>query len=283
VTRTPNLLPWLATIVATTAAAAPCVSGLPLARVDSVEAAAGEPVPQRLAPDGTRSPLKAYDWLCGGDRLEIRGQARVVVVFPNGVASTFTKDSNPAIGAAPADTGGRGPLDLLGEVFDRLRGPRQQIALFSQARDPGQTQPPLQADRLLPAGPQRLPPGYRRVALMWSGGPAIVTVATALPRQVSSGRRAYAVVEWSADEAPSALALLDQTLAWPLRFDGPVPAGSADARLAEALRLLRDGPADRRLFALSEVAGLAAQGHFAAEELWAAARSGELQEALGLR
>jgi hypothetical protein len=262
----------------TWSAAAPCAASLPTARVERVEVPSGEKAPQRVAANGSRSTVKVYDWLCPGDRFDIQGEARVAAVLAGGTEQVFSKGAAGPMAAVALLRRAPGLIDLLGDVLDRLHGARQPIALFNQARDPGQVQPSLQADPLLPQEPQSLPPGYARVVLLWRGGPAIVSVQLegAPVATVSSGRRAYASIELPPDPSHLTLRLLDQGIAWQVSFDAPPPAADAVSRLEQALQILRDGPIQRRLFALSELALLGSQGNFAAEQLWAAARSGEL-------
>lgn len=269
------------------AAHAACPSGLPVARVERIDAAPAAAAPARVAGDGSRAPLRPYDWLCPGDRIELNGAQRLVAVGAGGAELVFAPGSMPALPPPAAAPAARSPglVDLAAEVLDRLAGARKPIALFNQARDPGQTQPPLQADPLLPAGEQRLPRSTARAALLWRGGPALLVVQAdgQAAQTVSSGRRAYAVVELPRDAPGLLLRTLDNDLQWPITWtDEAVPA-DADQRLRQALQLLRDGAPQRRLFALSELAALSAQGSFAAQQLWAAARSGELADALGLR
>lgn len=266
-------------------AQAACPSGLPLARIERIEAPATGAAPQRVAIDGTRSALRSYDWLCAGDRIELQGATRIVAMLAGGAEQVFAPGAALSLPAPAAARAAPGLADLASEALDRLRGARKPIALFNQARDPGQTQPPLLADALLPPGEQRLPSGTLRAALLWRGGPAIVGVqAEAMAASsVSSGRRAYAVVELPRDAPGLVLRTLDQELAWRIVWTTDAVPSDADERVQQALRLLREGAPQRRLFALSELAALAAQGHFAAEQLWAAARSGELADALGVR
>jgi hypothetical protein len=285
------LLMAAAAMVALLAAAAPaqaaCPHGLPIGRIDRVEAPADGPVPQQVAADGRRMPARVYQWLCAGDRFELAGSAQVVAVLAGGVTQTFHAGAPGPVSGGAAATGGPRMLDVLSQALDRLAAPRKPIALFSQARDPGQAQPPLVADPLLPAGPQKLPPGTTQVTLLWRGGPGIVALLGEGGRPlgtVSSGRRAYATVALPAGGTPTALRLADQDLAWPLVWAGDLPDLQRlpdDEAVAASVAMLRDGPADRALWALSELARRAAQGHFAAEQLWAAARSGELAAALG--
>jgi hypothetical protein len=178
-----------------------------------------------------------------------------------------------------------GDFAVVTSVFGRLGPNCLPIAPFDQARSPNQVQPPLKADPLLPTGPQRLPLEFPKVAVLWQGGPCIVTMQATDSAVVttSSGRRAFALVE-----LPRAtrmrLGLLGQDLSWPVVRDLPSDrlATDVDERVARAVQTLRAGPADERLYALSKLALLAAHGHFAAEELLAAARSNELAKALGL-
>jgi hypothetical protein len=276
---------WLA--AAGAPARAGCVDGLPVGRIDRIEAPAGGPAPQHVSADGRRGPAQVYQWLCAGDRFELVGTTQVVAVLAGGVVQTFHAGApGPVAGPAPA-RGMPHMLDVLSQAMDRLGAARKPIALFSQARDPGQPQPPLVADPLLPAGPQKLPPGTGSVALLWRGGPGIVALlgeGDKLLGTVSSGRRAYATVALPAGSPPAVLRLADQDVAWPLVWTTELPdlpRLPADEAVAASVAVLRDGPPDRALWALSELVRRAAQGHFAAEQLWAAARSGELAAALG--
>lgn len=269
------------------AAHAACPLGLPVARVERIDLTPAATAPQRVASDGSRAPLRPYDWLCPGDRIELNSAQRLVAVGAGGAELVFAPGAMPALPPPTVVPAVRSPglVDLAAEVLDRLAGARKPIALFNQARDPGQTQPPLQADLLLPAGEQRLPRGTVRAALLWRGGPALLIVqADGLAAQtVSSGRRAYAVVDLPRDAPGLVLRTLDQDLEWPITWTDEAVPTDTDQRLRQALQLLRDGAPQRRLFALSELAALSMQGHFAAQQLWAAARSGELADALGLR
>jgi hypothetical protein len=274
---------------ATMPARAACVTGLPLGRVERVEAPAEGPAPLHLAADGHRQPARTYQWICEGDRFELAGGAKVVAQLAGGVLHTFHAAAPGPLPAPAAARGGPGVLGALSQALDRLGAARKPIALFAQARDPGQPQPPLTADPLLPAGPQKLPPGTAEVSLLWRGGPGIVALVGEGGRALgnaSSGRRAYATVALPAGTAITALRLADQDVSWSLAWSNELQDAANlpdDEAVAASLAVLRDGPADRSLWALSELARRAAKGHYAAEQLWAAARSGELPAALAAR
>lgn len=267
--------------LATPAWAAACRSGTPLGRIDRIEPPDAQPAPVHIDADNRRSIAQPFDWLCTGDAIEITGSAVVVASFARGEPRRFAAgrsrvdDSAAQRGAAP------GLLDFLNDIFGKLQGPRKPIAVFNETRAPGQKQPVLIADALLPAGSQLIPTSYRAVALLWRGGPALISVSAAgKTTRINSGRRAYAVLELPATAVPVKLALLDQTIGWTVTRGGVAPATDDAARLQDALQILRAGPDNRRLFALSEIAALSASGNYAAEQLWTAARSGELALAL---
>lgn len=86
--------------------------------------------------------------------------------------------------------------------------------------------------------------------------------------------------------------LQDQGTDWHVQVSArsPVPPGMSEpdptatsARLIRAIWILKEGSVGWRLFALSELAKMSEAGYFAAEELWAAACSGELDAALKTR
>ncbi|MFM9914942.1 MAG: hypothetical protein ACKVOX_03960, partial [Rhizobacter sp.] len=80
--------------------AAACVSGLPAGRIERVEAPASAAAAMRLAADGKRSPVQAYDWLCAGDLFELAAGVRVVAVLASGTERVFTASSPGPVPAA---------------------------------------------------------------------------------------------------------------------------------------------------------------------------------------
>lgn len=261
-----------------------CRSGLPLGRIDRIEPPDAQPAPVHVGADNRRSIAQPFDWLCPGDAIEITGSATVVASFARGEQRRFGAGRNSVDAGASTRGAAPGLLDFLNDVFGGLQGPRKPIAVFNETRAPGQKKPELSVDPLLPAGAQLVPATYHTVVLLWRGGPGIVSVAAAgKATRVNSGRRAYTLLDLPDGNAPIKLALLDQTIEWNVTRGGAAPAADSATRLQDALQILRAGPDNRRLFALSEIATLSATGNYVAEQLWAAARSGELSEVLRKR
>lgn len=258
---------------------AACRDGLPIGRVESVAQPPEARAPQRIEADGSKIPVRAYQHVCAKDRFEIEGPSRIIITTANGVELTL--DSQRKIVPAAENERTTPNLQFLGKLLDQLQGPAARIPYFNQSRDPttdAATQ--LSPHSLLPLGKQSLPRGYKRVAVLWEGGAAQIVYqrAAVTLEKFDSGRRAFAIL--TLPEVGGTLRVGAKSLSWPIAFDAPpVPKDQLD-RLNNAVLILRSGPSEFRLLALSELSTLSNDGMFAAEEIWTAALTGRLSQAL---
>jgi hypothetical protein len=180
-------------------------------------------------------------------------------------------------------------------IFDRLDEQFAQLyhaILGAEKGDPPQfpvgrskdapPPPPIRADPLLPEGRQLLPPGTAKAALIWRDGAATLLVTGAGRRAtIASDGFSFAQVPLPGPEARIEASGGGRTLRWSVEPGGAPPgppwqagAGrglSSAQRLVRALWLLREGPAEWRLFALTELAELNLEGDVLGEEAWTAA------------
>lgn len=245
---------------------------------------------------GERLPAALFLLLCDGDRLELTGTATVSAVV-NGQEQTFTAKSGDRVLRGGSQTtfhaaeapGFFAKLSAIAHAV--LTTPQRAIPVYLSARGGSQVDTTPRADPLLPIGDQYLPKGYRKIALIWRGGTGTLDVTAASQPVFHPGtdHHAYAVFDAPQDPVGFRVALSGQPLTWsvkyaasppsPLGVDGGSIRSSAD-RLARALWILDGGPSQWRAFALSEIAALADSGNFVAGELWQAARTGTLSDAI---
>lgn len=237
--------------------------------------------------DGGTVPARSLVRLYQGDRVVVAGANTRLTLFIAGADTpvAVTRANSPFVvrgrsgGSSPGFVGRTlASLDLL---FNR---PRMAIATTTEARGPGDV---LTASPFLPAGPQRLPQGARRLVVLWSGPASLVQISQAgQTREWTSAPFASTLVDAPA-EGDFDIVLPGDALGWsvsrvaedqsPRAPSAPQASGLApDERLANAIWMLVEGGAEWRLFALSEVADLA-QTDYGAARLLAAIRAGEIQ------
>ena len=244
---------------------------------------------------GERVAAAPFLLLCDSDRLELTGTATVSAVV-NGEDRTYTAQSGDRVlrGGSqttfhPAAPGVLAKLNAI--VHAVLTTPQRAIAVYVYARGGSPSDATPRPDPLLPVGEQYLPKGYRKMALVWRGGTGslVVTPASQPAVRPDTNHHAYAVFDAPQDPAGFQVALSGQPLAWSVKYTGspPSPPGvdggsirSSGDRLARALWILDEGPSQWRAFAFSEIASLADSGSFVAGEVWHAARSGALSDAI---
>lgn len=219
-------------------------------------------------------PAVKVDLQVGGDRMTIprtrtRGTARYVVPARPGGFFSRLEDAY---------------LSGWRWIFAAdLPGP----AVYTRVRNGDRPSASLRADPVLPAGPQRLPGGSRQAVAIWRGGAAIVELhAEGAVRPVNSEGFAFAEIPLAGAPGQVRISLRGQDLGWDVTVGGNAPPtpwaapgagqGLSDAqRTARASWLLREGPIEWRLFAVTEIRELAAAGDFPASALWAALISRE--------
>lgn len=237
-----------------------------------------------------------YQWLYEGDRIEITGDAEVLVSLAKGEKRVFTQNTNgislheQTINDIHKNQSSiSGKIEIAVGVWKRLEGNRKSIPYFNKVRGSTQNLVILK-DPLLPSGLQYLPANYDQIALLWKGGPATV-ISTSVEKTIEtpSENWSYLVMPISMNQSENIIRLKNQDISWHIKVAStiPVPQGLNESdlttslsQLARALWILKEGPEEWRLFALSELARLARIGFFPAEELWKAALSGELVSAL---
>lgn len=277
---------WTATLalVGWLLIAGPSAAGaLPAARVIAVQPADAA---QIVDAKGARRPVRHGSLLYPGDRIVFLKPGRIEATFGQ-QRRTLTPESDLTIAGRPAGRAGARDVDYV-EGFKRLISqPRQTIAMFPFLRDGGEQPPPRTASPLLPTGLQKVTAQTVRLAFIWRDGPALLTVGQGkAAKQVNSGQAATILVTPPPGARRFAVSMVGEpSLAWTVEVVEAAPAppwfapdepASEEQRLVRALWLLREGPPEWRLFALSEIAALAEAGVFTASEIWQAAQSGQL-------
>jgi hypothetical protein len=155
-------------------------------------------------------------------------------------------------------------------------------AVYTRVRAGEKASAILRPDPLLPVGLQRLPEGAERATLIWLGGSAAVEIGTMTgSRFVNSEGFAFADLPLADVGRQARITLPGPDLAWDVLIGGepPLPpwwTAAAGAPASEAQRavraawLLREGPSEWKLFAISELRELARSDHFPSAALWAA-------------
>lgn len=159
-----------------------------------------------------------------------------------------------------------------------------------RSQQPGAPTP--RALGFLPGGEQFIDVSTRGIAAVWRGAPATARLSLdgRVIEQTDTGLGWW--VRFPVDAATGAYRLeLDDPggLHWAIRRTSPVPAPPwmtdsgprSDAqRLVRALWILRGDQQTWKLFAISEIATMADDGHFLALQLWRAVLSGEIEDLL---
>ncbi len=245
---------------------------------------------------GERLNAYNYQLIYEGDRIHIPDSSQVIVSLAKGEKQTFTQDTNHL-----SITGKT--LKAIHEDKDKWHEKIESVKiiwkLFETSRVPiprlstvrgSVTKLRLSEDRLLPSGTQYLPTGYDQIALLWRGGPAIVAITTTSENiEINTKHSAYLVAPISGNPSEIKVKLANHTIEWLIQLGKtpptvpglpePKPESTAE-RLISAVWILKQGPKEWRLFALTELARLADAGYFPAEELWHAALSGELTKSI---
>lgn len=151
--------------------------------------------------------------------------------------------------------------------------------------------PTIQAHPLLPVGSQRFPADQASIAVAWEGPTPFVELRNAEGLISSSRLRPpeNLVVLQRGRVKGNATLVVGEQLSYPLRFvdrsaikEPPWmdrPSVSDDERVARAIWLLLEGPADLRLFALTELNELQGSS-FAAERMLEWVRKGRYAEGM---
>jgi len=247
-------------------------------------------------PPQERVSAFVYQWLYEGDRIEITGDAEVFVSLAKGEKRVFTQNTNGISlheqtinNIHKYQNSIPGKVEIAIGVWRALEKKRKYIPYFNKVRGSIQNLV-ITEDPILPSGLQYLPADYDQIALLWKGGPATVISTTAEKvTEMRSENWSYLVMPVSGNQSENIVRLQNQDISWHIKIASttPAPQGinesdltSPSSQLARAVWILKEGPGEWRLFALSELARLSQRGVFSAEELWKAALSGELVSAL---
>lgn len=264
------------------AQAAPVQAGVQGFAGKVIGAQSAGPADIRLKHEGREAPLAAYALIFPGDVITVTGAGSRVQLVIRGERISVTAANSPYVvrqsGAGKSSARDDDYLSLLKIIWG---GPRKAIPVYPKVR--GDTPAPVLTNvGFLPATPQRIPLNYGPLALVWSGGPGPVRVAG---RMVDPGDdRAWAVVPNSLTRGTAVLTVGGK-LSWRIETtDAPPPVPpwfepgqtslTSAQRIVRAAWILNEGPGQWRLFALSEIAGLAGEDPVA-DVLWSAIRAGE--------
>ncbi|MBX7247759.1 MAG: hypothetical protein K1X35_01765 [Caulobacteraceae bacterium] len=269
----------------TTAVQAQAVSAA--GQVDSVFGArsSGDVILRR---NGQTLAVRDYMYLQPGDTIIVTSPDVAVRIYVGGEASPrrINRANSPfRVPAAAARQPSAGAASMLASLDYLFTDRRRPIPVYTRSRGPGDPPPVVEAQPLLPAGPQLLPRSANRIALAWLGAPGDVAIeADGKTSRISNPAQNWLVLT-QPGTAAFKLSVADTALGWDVRLvdDSAVPAppwGALSQRPSDADRLARavwllSGPGEWRLFALSELEALSGS-NFAAQRLWHAVRSGEL-------
>lgn len=247
-------------------------------------------------PPQERIAAFVYQWLYEGDRIEITGNAEVLVSLAKGEKRVFTQNTNEislheqTVNDIHKNQNSiPGKIEIAIGVWKALERQRKSIPYFNKVRGSAQNLV-VQEDPLLPSGLQYLPADYDQIALLWKGGPATaISTTTEKVTEMRSENWSYLVMPVSGNQSENIVRLQNRDISWHIKIASTIPAPqginesdltSPSSQLARALWIIKEGSGEWRLFALSELARLSKMGVFSAEELWKAALSGELVSAL---
>jgi hypothetical protein len=253
---------------------------------------AGSTFPLILHRDGSREPARAPALIYAGDHIHLAAGQQLAV----NLGGTYTVIKAPM--NQPRDylveDPHRGVSAGLMAFYSALENvfvhPQVVRAVPVIARDEHGRPLPSRADPLVPVGRQFVPRDQALIAVIWSGPAAAAhLVRPGHPDEASHpGTGGWATFAVGNLDGPATVALSGAPLAWQIDISEAIPgppgiaAGGAltpGDRLARAIWLLRDGPPEWRLFAISEIAALA-PSDFIANELWDAAQKGALDAAV---
>jgi hypothetical protein len=168
-----------------------------------------------------------------------------------------------------------------------ITGDKPDPAYYPKAKGPNdRPASPIVASLLLPEGVQYLPDSQSSATFLWEKGRATLRVASGGMDEVDSTPLSFATMQFP--NGPNDISAVGETSAlhWRIQRRNAIPSPpwqstigdsrSPEQRLVRAVWLLRDGPQEWRLFALSELSDLSQSGSYAADQLWAAAVGGSL-------
>jgi len=248
-------------------------------------------------PNEERINAFVYQFIYSGDRIIIIDDTEVLVTIARGEKKVFTKQTNDQViyeqtvdEMRNKQNSFSGVVEMAIDIWKKLERQRKTIPYFNKVRGKIQYLA-VQQNPLLTSGRQYLPANYKQIALLWEGGPATVHLTTSSNEVVEmhSNNRAYLVMKLPSDQTVNMIRLQHQDIQWAIRESStiPVPDGmhesdltSKSYQLLRAIWILKENKKEWQLFALSEIARLSQMGVFSAEELWKAALSGELVQAL---
>lgn len=258
----------------------------------SVRSAAGvdvEPLQGRLLQAGPRLPL------CPGDRFRWRDTDAEVWAQVHGVRDARFSPGSSTDQIPTRTLGFRVPADgplYAAAINLASHAARAENRSRSRPRSQQPGAPTPRALAFLPGGEQFIDVSTRGIAAVWRGAPATARLSLdgRAIEQTDTGLGWW--VRFPVDAATGAYRLeLDDPggLHWAIRRTSPVPAPPwmtdggprSDAqRLVRALWILRGDQQAWKLFAISEIATMADDGHFLALQLWRAVLSGEIEDLL---
>ncbi len=251
------------------------------------------PAPQDvviLRKNGVVQSARVYDWLMSGDRIQVRSAAATATLYDIGAHRSVrisAVDGPKSVGGASPGGYTQAAADFFEGFNSLFSTPRRPIAVETLARGADAT-PPLLTDPMLPIGDQSLPQGQSKVALIWHGAAADVALTQAGDHVVAQApSSAYASAKLTTPPLDGAytLTVAGQALKWRISTTAttaiPEPPWMSGAsskteaeRVVRAAWILRQGPVQWRLFAISELAALS-DGNYAAGRLWQALQAGD--------
>jgi hypothetical protein len=239
-----------------------------------------------------RETARYHSLLFPGDHLEFHAEAKLNVELYGKAQVYRSTDSDLVIPDRQIGSFGAQGDALLGIMWPFVSSPRRAIAIYSWSRSPNEPpRAPVTADSLAPPGRQFIPAGENHIVLIWRDAPGTVTVEPegGKPTSIDSNRDAWIDLPLESGRKRYVIAVDRPRLQWSVEVTGapPIPPWFTEGqptdealRLIRAVWLVKQGPVEWRLFALTELSDLAADGDFQARQFWDGARSGELQEAL---
>lgn len=240
--------------------------------------------------DGSREKASYGILVYPGDRFDFRKDAELSA---NVYGRRVTYSSGSAdLSIPPRDVGLFSSQDE--SFIDRFMGflsvPRQAIAVFPSVRSGEGKSLQLKESKFSPVGKVMLPEGASHAALIWEGGPGILMLKSdgTDERNLDSNRNAWLIASLPRGKGPIEIEIRNQQLKWTIEFSESIPAPpwfdggalSESQRIVRAVWLLEHAPKEWNTFAVTELADLARNGNFVADQLWVSARSGELSKEL---
>ena len=233
--------------------------------------------------------------LCPGDRFRWHESDAEIWAQVHGVRDVRFSPGSSADRVPARTLGFRVPADgplYAAAISLASHAARAENSSRSRPRSDQPDAPVPRAVAFLPVGEQFMDASTRRIAVVWRNAPANARLSLDghVAAETDTGLRWWA--RFPIDPAAGAylLELNDRRgLRWAIRYASPAPAPPwmaddgprSDAqRIVRALWILRGDQQAWKLFAISEIAALADDGHFLALQLWRAVLSGEIEELL---